>query len=147
ISGAFTDTVRPPFNEPLWSLPYELWLYAVLALIVAVGGRRNGIGIVLGTLLVGAAWTATPVIGEFDIGPLESSDFFKLGSFFLSGAALAVFWSYIGRYAFAIGVAGGVGNFVLFNSLSLCTAPLMPGGAPAAARSCLARGQARAFVW
>ena len=41
IPGAFTDTVRPTFNEPLWSLPYELWLYAVLALMVAIGGARS----------------------------------------------------------------------------------------------------------
>lgn len=143
IPGAFTDTVRPTFNEPLWSLPYELWLYAVLALIVMLGGRRNGIVIVLGTLLLGVAWTATPIIGEFDIGPLESSDFFKLGSFFLSGAALAVFWPYIGRHAFAIGVAGLIGVALVRNLLPIDT--LLQSLAVAAAT--IGLGSSRAMAW
>lgn len=143
IPGAFTDTVRPTFNEPLWSLPYELWLYAVLALVVAIGGRRNGTGIVLGTLLVGIAWTATPIIGEFDIGPLESSDFFKLGSFFLSGAALAVFWPYIGRHALAIGVAGLIGVALVRNLLPIDT--LLQSLAVAAAT--IGLGSSRAMAW
>src|SRR4029453_15876296 len=122
--GAFPDTGGPTAREPLWSLPYELWLYAVLALIVMLGGRRNGIVIVLATLLLGVAWTVTPIIGEFDIGPLESSDFFKLGSFFLSGSALAVFWPYIGRHALAIGVAGVIGGALVPHFLPV--GPLLP---------------------
>jgi peptidoglycan/LPS O-acetylase OafA/YrhL len=143
IPGAFTDTVRPTANEPLWSLPYELWLYAVLALIVMLGGRRNGIVIVLGTLLLGVAWTATPIIGEFDIGPLESSDFFKLGSFFLSGSALAVFWPYIGRHALAIGVVGLIGVALVRNLLPIDT--LLQSLAVAAAT--IGLGSSRAMAW
>jgi len=93
IPGVFADTVRPAVNEPLWSLPYELWLYAVLALMFFLGGRWRSTGIVLGALLLGIAWSATPILGEFEIGHLESLELFRLGSFFLSGAVLAVFWS------------------------------------------------------
>jgi peptidoglycan/LPS O-acetylase OafA/YrhL len=121
IPGTFTDTVRSTMNEPLWSLPYELWLYAVLALIVVIAGRRSGAAIVLSTLLLGAAWSATPILGDFDIGPLESADFFKLASFFLSGAVLAVVWPYVGRHALAIGVAGLVGIALMGRLLPLDT--------------------------
>jgi peptidoglycan/LPS O-acetylase OafA/YrhL len=103
IPGVFADTVRPAVNEPLWSLPYELWLYAVLALIFFAGRRWSGTGIVLGALLLGIAWTATPFLGEFEIEHLNSLDFFRLGSFFLSGAVLAVVWPYIGRHALVVG--------------------------------------------
>jgi len=103
IPGVFADTVRPAVNEPLWSLPYELWLYAVLALMFFLGGRWISTGIVLGALLLGIAWSATPILGEFEIGHLESLELFRLGSFFLSGAVLAVFWPYIGRHALAVG--------------------------------------------
>ena len=103
IPGVFADTVRPAVNEPLWSLPYELWLYAVLALIFFAGRRWSGTGIVLGALLLGIAWTATPFLGELEIEHLNSLDFFRLGSFFLSGAVLAVVWPYIGRHALVVG--------------------------------------------
>ena len=102
IPGVFADTVRPAVNEPLWSLPYELWLYAVLALMFFLGGRWISTGIVLGALLLGIAWSATPILGEFEIGHLESLELFRLGSFFLSGAVLAVLWPYIGRHALAV---------------------------------------------
>lgn len=143
IPGAFADSVRPTVNEPLWSLPYELWLYAVLALIVALGGRRSGTGIVLGTLLVGIAWSATPLLGEFDIGPLESSDLFKLGSFFLSGAALAVFWPHIGRHALAIGVTGLIGIAVVRQLLPIDT--ILQSLAVAAAT--IGLGSSRVMAW
>jgi peptidoglycan/LPS O-acetylase OafA/YrhL len=78
IPGVFADTVRPAVNEPLWSLPYELWLYAVLALIFFAGRRWSGTGIVLGALLLGIAWTATPFLGESEIEHLNSLDFFRL---------------------------------------------------------------------
>lgn len=121
IPGVFTDAVRPAVNEPLWTLPYELWLYAVLALTFVLCSRRSGTGIVLGALLLGVAWSATPVIGEFDIGPLESLDFFRLGSYFLSGAVLAVFWPHIGKHALAIGAVGLAGTFLVRNLLPIDT--------------------------
>ena len=142
IPGAFADTVRPAVNEPLWSLPYELWLYAVLFLMVVLGGRRSGTGIVLAALLLGIAWSATPLLGEFAIGPLNSLDFFRLGSFFLSGALLAVFWPYISRHALAVGAAGLVGIFLvrnlapidtIFHSLAVATATVGLGSSKAMA--------------
>lgn len=143
IPGAFTDTVRPTVNEPLWSLPYELWLYAALSLIVVLGGRRSGTGIVLGTLVLGIAWSATPLLGEFDIGPWESSEFFRLGSFFLSGAALAVFWPYIGRHALAIGVTGLIGVALVRNLLPIDT--ILQSLAVAAAT--IGLGNSKAMAW
>jgi peptidoglycan/LPS O-acetylase OafA/YrhL len=121
IPGVFADAVRPAVNEPLWTLPYELWLYAVLALMFVPGSRWSSAAVVLGALLLGIGWSATPVIGEFDIGPLHSLDFFRLGSFFLSGAVLAVFWPYIGSHALTIGAVGLLGTFVIRNLLPIDT--------------------------
>src|SRR6476620_3259542 len=121
IPGVFADTVRPAVNEPLWSLPYELWLYAVLALMFFLGGRWISTGIVLGALLLGIAWSATPILGEFEIGHLESVELFRLGSFFLSGAVLAVFWPYIGRHALALGVIVLTGIFAIRNLVPINT--------------------------
>ena len=143
IPGAFADTVRPSLNEPLWSLPYELWLYAALALMFVLCGRRSGTGIVAAALLLGIAWSATPIIGELEIGPLNSYDLLRLGSFFLSGAALAVVWPYIGRHALAIGVAGLIGIVLARNLVSIDTIfhPL------AVAAATIGLGSSRAMAW
>ena len=121
IPGAFVDTVRPTVNEPLWSLPYELWLYAVLAVMFVLGGRRSGTGIVVGALVLGIAWSAAPILGEFEIGPLNDLDFLRLSTFFLSGAVLAVFWPYIGRHALAVGATGLIGIALIRNLVPIDT--------------------------
>ena len=143
IPGVFADTVRPAVNEPLWSLPYELWLYAVLALIFFVGRRWSGTGIVLGALLLGIAWSATPFLGEFEIEHLNSLDFFRLGSFFLSGAVLAIFWPYIGRHALAVGATGLIAIFVIRNLVPIDT--MFQSLAVAAAT--IGFGSSRAMAW
>jgi peptidoglycan/LPS O-acetylase OafA/YrhL len=121
IPGVFADAGQPAVNEPLWTLPYELWLYALVLLIFIICGRRSGTGVLLGALLLGIGWTATPVIGEFEIGPLGSLDLFRLGSFFLSGAALAVVWPRIEERALMIGVVGLIGTFLVRNLLPIDT--------------------------
>lgn len=121
IPGVFTDTLRPAVNEPLWTLPYELWLYAILALMFVPCSRWSGTVIVLSALFLGIAWSATPAIGEFEIGSVSSLDFFRLGSYFLSGAALAVFWPYIERHALAIGAVGLVATFLVRNLVPIDT--------------------------
>jgi peptidoglycan/LPS O-acetylase OafA/YrhL len=121
IPGVFTDASRPAVNEPLWTLPYELWLYTVLALIFVLGTRWSSVGVVVGALLLGMVWSAAPLVGGFDLGPLHSLDFVRLGSYFLSGAVLAVFWRVIGRHALAIGAVGLVGTFIVRNLLPIDT--------------------------
>lgn len=143
IPGVFADTVRPAVNEPLWSLPYELWMYVLLALMFVLGSRWSGIGIVVGALLLGLAWSATPVLGEFNIGPLGSLDVFRLGSFFLSGAVLAVFWPYIARHALAIGAAGLIGVFLIRNLVQIDT--ILQSLALAAA--IIGLGSSKAMAW
>jgi peptidoglycan/LPS O-acetylase OafA/YrhL len=122
IPGVFTDTLREDVNNPLWTLPYELWCYVVLALMFVLGVRRSAIFIVVVTLLFTTAWAAEPLIEDFDIGPLESSEFFRLGSYFMSGAVLAVAWPLIGRYAIAIGAAGLIAGLAVRNLLPINTA-------------------------
>ena len=121
IPGVFGDAPRPDVNNPLWTLPYELWLYVVLALMFVLGVRRSAICIMLGTLLLSTAWTAAPLIGDFDLGPMESSELFRLGSYFMSGAVLAVAWPLIGGHAVAIGAAGLIASLVIRNLLPIDT--------------------------
>ena len=70
------------------------------------GVRRSAVFIVVATLLLSTAWSASSLIGDVDLGPLEAFEIFRLGSYFMSGAVLAVVWPWIGRHAIAIGAAG-----------------------------------------
>jgi peptidoglycan/LPS O-acetylase OafA/YrhL len=110
ISGVFKDARDPAVNGSLWSLPAELWLYLLLFLIVRLGGRRAGLFIVAGALLLGVVWEATPWTGRFWLDPIphdiDSFQFSRLGSFFLCGAGLAVFWMQLRSRALAIGLVG-----------------------------------------
>ena len=107
IPGIFTDARNPVLNGPLWSLPSELWLYALLFCLFIIGGRRIGALIVAGAFVFSVIWGLTPVIGDFTIRPLplDGFQFSRLGSFFFCGAVLAFFWSYLESQALKLGVA------------------------------------------
>jgi peptidoglycan/LPS O-acetylase OafA/YrhL len=143
IPGIFTDTVRAAVNEPLWTLPYELWCYAVLFLMFAVSGRRSGICVIVGALVIGIAWTATSATSETNVDSLNGPDFFRLGAYFLSGSMLALFWPRVEKHALAIGFAGLAGAFAVRNlapvdtilvSLALACAVIGLGSAKTMAR-------------
>ncbi|HKS64510.1 MAG TPA: acyltransferase [Xanthobacteraceae bacterium] len=121
IPGVFTDATRQDINDPLWTLPYELWCYAALALLFVFGVRRSAAGIVTVTLLVTTAWAAEPWLDDFDLGPLESFEVFRLGSYFMSGAMLAVLWRWIGGHAVALGATGLITALALRNLLPIDT--------------------------
>jgi peptidoglycan/LPS O-acetylase OafA/YrhL len=121
IPGVFGDALRPDVNNPLWTLPYELWLYVALALMFVPGVRWSGACIIAGTLVLGTAWAAAPLLDDFDVGPLESVELFRLGSYFMSGAVLAVAWPWIGSHAVAIGAAGLIASLAVRNLLPIDT--------------------------
>ena len=121
VPGVFTDATRQDVNDPLWTLPYELWCYAALALMFVFGVRRSAVWIVAVTLLVTTAWAAEPWLDDFDLGPLESFELFRLGSYFMSGAVLAVLWRWIGGHAVAIGATGLITALALRNLLPIDT--------------------------
>jgi peptidoglycan/LPS O-acetylase OafA/YrhL len=121
IPGVFTDAVNQDVNNPLWTLPYELWCYVALALMFVFGVRRSAIFIVVVALLLSTAWSASSLIGEVNLGPLEAFEIFRLGSYFMSGAVLAVVWPWIGRHAIAIGAAGLIACLAVRNLLAIDT--------------------------
>lgn len=123
IPGVFTDRPGSVVNGPLWSLPSELWLYALLFLIFILFGRRRGICIVLGALFLSIAWGAASIFGQgtITIGPLDSLQFSRLGSFFLSGALLAVYWPRISAHALPIGIAALIAIIFIRNLISINT--------------------------
>jgi peptidoglycan/LPS O-acetylase OafA/YrhL len=147
IPGVFTDVRDPVINGPLWSLVPELWMYTLLFAICVLDGRARATGIVFGALLFSIAWGAAPIIGEHKIGPLESFQFFRLGSFFLSGAALAVWWPQLRRHAMVIGVVALIAvplarNFLPFETVlhSLAVAAAVIGLGSSSAVSWFSRG-------
>ncbi len=146
IPGVFTDTLRAAVNEPLWTLPYELWLYVALFALVLAGARHRGAAVLLAAAGIGLAWSLSPRFGEFQIGPLESADLLRLGSCFLAGAALAVSWPLLGRRPLALGAAG-LAAIVLVNLVpdDVTVRPPLVAGALAAA--IIGLGQARAMSW
>jgi peptidoglycan/LPS O-acetylase OafA/YrhL len=118
VPGVFEDTVRRDMNDPLWTLPYELWLYVLLALIFFAAGRRSGAVIFAVAVAISLAWTFQDRV-EFGIGTFESPEFLRLGTYFLSGATMAVMWPYIKSHAVMIGAVGLVAALVLRNTLPL----------------------------
>lgn len=143
IPGVFTDTLRTAVNEPIWTLPYELWCYVVLAALFVAGRRWSAALVVAAAVLISLAWGGVINLDDLDIGPLEASEFFRLASYFLSGAVIAVVWPWIKPRAVALGVAGLVILFVvrqiepadtILNSLALATATI-------------GFGSSRAFAW
>ena len=121
IPGVFTDALRRDANDPLWTLPYELWLYVTLAVAFVFGVRWSGACVAVALLALSTAWTLEPQIDDFDLGPLESFEIFRFGSYFMSGALLAVVWRWIGGYAFALGAVGLIVCLVVRNLWSTDT--------------------------
>ena len=121
IPGVFTDALDPEVNNPLWTLPYELWCYALLALTFVFGIGYSRAFIVIVMLLTGVAWIAMSFANDFDIGPFEASEFLRFGSYFMSGVLLAVAWPWIARYAIIIGVVGLLAGLAVRNLLEIDT--------------------------
>jgi peptidoglycan/LPS O-acetylase OafA/YrhL len=112
IAGVFGDRVRSSLNDPIWTLPYEVWCYVVLALLFVAGARLARILILAAALAASVAWGLS-ADAEFHIGPLEGFDFFRLASYFLAGAAVAVAWPWMKRNAVAIGAVALISVFVV----------------------------------
>jgi peptidoglycan/LPS O-acetylase OafA/YrhL len=121
IPGIFTDAAYPAVNGPLWSLPSELWLYVLLFLFFVLGGRRVGGCIIVGALFLSIAWGVAPLTGDLILPPFDTFQFFRLGSFFLSGAVLAVYWSYIENRAMTVGAIALVAIILIRNLLPIET--------------------------
>jgi peptidoglycan/LPS O-acetylase OafA/YrhL len=143
IPGVFTDTVRPAVNEPLWTLPYELWCYALIFLMFTVRRARTIPVVVSATLLVGIAWSVTSQLGEPKVGPFNLFDFFRLCSYFLSGTLIALFWPHLEKHALAVGAAGLFAAFAARNLLPLDTLTVSLGLAAAV----IGFGHSKAMAW
>jgi peptidoglycan/LPS O-acetylase OafA/YrhL len=142
IPGVFGDIVVDTANEPLWTLPHEIWLYIALFAIFAIGRRGAGAGVILAALLFGAAW-ATDMLKERSIGPLEAHELFRLGSYFLCGAAVAVLWPRLKHRALLFGLAGLIGLIA-----AVAVLPDFPlRRAPALAACVIGLGQSRLMAW
>jgi len=142
IPGVFADVARPDLNDPLWTLPYELWLYVLLALVFLVGRRHAALVVALLALAVGPGWSFADDAGP-DIGPFESFEFLRLGSYFLSGAAVAVAWPHIARHAVAIGALSLAGMFALRSTIDFDNILF----ALALALAVVGLGSSRAMAW
>lgn len=142
IPGIFNDTVRAAVNEPLWTLPYELWCYALLFLLF-VAGRGRPLIVIGSAIAVGVAWTAASTGSDPEVGRFNAFDFFRLASYFFSGAALAVFWPALKKHAAAIGAAGLIG-VVLVRNLAPVDTILV---SLALAAAVIGLGHAKAMAW
>jgi peptidoglycan/LPS O-acetylase OafA/YrhL len=104
IPGVLGDATRASLNDPLWTLPYELWCYVLLFVMFIPRGRWTAAGI----LALAAAFCLLRVASFDDrvIGPLEVDDFVNLDSYFFAGAALSLVWRAGERHALPIGIVG-----------------------------------------
>jgi len=120
IPGVFANAADPDVNNPIWTLPYELWCYVLLASAFAFGARRSLVLVVAAAIVLMLCWTFNERI-DIDFGPLEDFEVFRLGSYFISGAVLAAVWPSIGRYAIALGFAGLIASVAARNLLPIDT--------------------------
>ena len=104
VPGVLADATRQSLNDPLWTLPHELWLYVSLFVICGAVARARSAAI-LGTAIGLSVFRMTDMDGVL-IGPLEAGDIVNLGSYFFAGAAVSVFWSGFARFHLVIGCAG-----------------------------------------
>jgi peptidoglycan/LPS O-acetylase OafA/YrhL len=104
VAGVFADRFRSSLNDPIWTLPYEVWCYVVLAFLFVAGARAGRALVIAAALAISVAW-ALSADADFDIGPLEGFDFFRLASYLMSGAVVAVVWPWMKRHAVAVGLA------------------------------------------
>ncbi|BAT60698.1 acyltransferase family protein [Variibacter gotjawalensis] len=114
IPGVFGNAERQDINDPLWTLPYEFWLYVLLAALFFVGRRFSGIAVTIAALAIAAIWLYCQSEDvDFMLGPLESDDLFRLSAYFLAGSLLAILWPHISRFAIPLGIAGLVVAFTV----------------------------------
>jgi peptidoglycan/LPS O-acetylase OafA/YrhL len=139
IPGVLADATRQSLNDPLWTLPYELWLYVALFMVCLPGMRWGRLGILL--LGTGLALLRLTDADKTAIGPLETGDLINLGSYFFAGAMLSLGWRYCERHSVAVGLAGLVALLiVVWNELTMLQ--------PIALAACvLGLGSSRAMGW
>lgn len=89
LPGVFGGNHLPyAVNDPLWTLPYELWMYAAVAVAGAVGALRRGPFTVLAIFL--AFWM---VVTSLRPDQTQALLLVRLGGFFLAGVAAYVYRS------------------------------------------------------
>lgn len=139
IPGVLTDATRQSLNDPLWTLPYELWSYLILFAVCFPGPRWSRYGILV--LGIGLAILRTVDTEKLVIGPLEAGDFINLGSYFFAGAVLSLGWRFCERHAMAVGLTGLLALIIVaWNELTVLQ--------PIALAACiLGLGRSRAMGW
>lgn len=142
IAGVFEDRIRASVNDPIWTLPYEVWCYVALALLFAAGVAASRALIALAALAAGIAWMQS-ADADYFVGPLEGFDLFRLASYFMAGAAVAVAWPWMKRHAVAIGALALVAVFVVRALLPIDTAL----HALTLAAAVVGLGSSTAFAW
>jgi len=102
VPGIFEDLRAHALNGPLWSLPSEMWLYTLLFILFKLAGSRVFLWVAASAIATSFGWRL-----------VEHTQFFRLGSFFLSGAVLACAWPHLRQYA----LRGGVVAIILLLSM------------------------------
>jgi peptidoglycan/LPS O-acetylase OafA/YrhL len=138
IPGVLEHATRASLNDPLWTLPYELWCYVLLFVMFIPGGRRTRAGIL--ALAVALTLLRDASFDHRVIGPLEIDDLINLASYFFAGAALSLMWRIGDRHALSIGAAGLIGLLLIRDEV-IQLQPL------ALAACIIGLGRARAFAW
>lgn len=139
IPGVLTDSVRQSMNDPLWTLPYELWLYVALFAVCWPGPRWRRLGILF--LGVGLALLRLTDADKVFIGPLEVDDLINLGSYFFAGAMLSLVWRSFERHSVIIGVTGLIALVIVVQSDLTTLRPI------ALAACVVGFGSSRAMGW
>lgn len=95
LPGVFTNNPSPAVNGSLWTLRYELLLYALLSLFyfVPLSGKRVIIPLALALLL------SSLILFRYELITLPKTLYYVviLGSYFLGGAALSLFPELLAR--------------------------------------------------
>jgi peptidoglycan/LPS O-acetylase OafA/YrhL len=138
IPGVLQDAARASLNDPLWTLPYELWCYVLLFVIFIPRGRWTYASIL--AVAIALSLLRTDTFDGRTIGPLEADEFVNLASYFFAGAALSLLWRSAEHRALLIGAAGLAALLLIRDDVTALQ--------PVALAACIVGlGRSRAFAW
>lgn len=116
VPGVLEGAPHPTINGSLWTLPYEVWLYALLFCLFLFRPALRVIVIPAALVMAAMFWMQASSDGTTRVFTMTFRDVLlgKLATYFLAGATIALVWPWISRRG--LPVVFGSGLFIILLS-------------------------------